>query len=83
MKDMESHEQAFEIQVNFDNAEQHIKVEPEETSDGAAYFKCSISGNAITQLREEPDGKWEQLWGSLDHTSVNAIGKAIKHNQTL
>lgn len=83
MKRQNPHPEEFEILVNLDGADTAITVKPDETSDGSPYFICDISGNTITQLREEADGSWEQLWGKLDHHAVTLIGKAIKYNLTI
>ncbi|WP_432711888.1 hypothetical protein [Pedobacter sp.] len=71
----------FEVQINIDGTDQTILVKPEETSDGAAYYRCLLQGKQLTQIREDVKGEWEQLWGSLVQAKVNAIGKAIKEKQ--
>lgn len=84
MKDIETKQPEFDIHVNLNGEETAIQVKPDETSDGASYFVCQVSGEVLTQIREEADGSWDQIWGELDHQSLNAIGKAIKqHHQTL
>lgn len=83
MKQQHSHPEEFEILVTIDGTDTRITVKPDETSDGAPYFICDLSGNTITQLREENDGSWEQLWGKLDHHTVTLIGKAIKYKLTI
>ena len=83
MKNHHLHPEEFEILVSLDGSETPVTVKPEETSDGAPYFICDLSGNTITQLREEADGSWEQLWGKLDHHTITSIGKAIKYKLTI
>lgn len=82
MKNQNEHPEEFEIQVSLSGKDTAIRVKPDETSDGAPYFICDVSGNTITQLREETEGGWEQLWGELDEQEIATIGKAIKHNVT-
>ncbi|MBC8984758.1 hypothetical protein H9X96_03100 [Pedobacter sp. N36a] len=77
MKDNKSGPDEFDIHLDIDGADAIITVKPDETSDGARYFICYIDNDRITQLREEIDGKWEQIWGILDHDMVDAIGKEI------
>lgn len=83
MKDPQSQPDKFEIQVDLNGKAQTLTVSPDETSDGAAYFKCKISGKDITQVREEPGGEWEQIWGDLDAEAIQQIGKAIKKHHKL
>nr|WP_121273611.1 hypothetical protein [Pedobacter schmidteae] len=71
------HHQDLEINFNLKGTYQTIQITPEETTDGAAYYNCSVKGKNITQIRKEKEGDWEQIWGELDHQTVNAIGKAI------
>lgn len=82
MGNTELHAQGFEIDVDLNGAAQTIQVVPEETTDGVAYFNCSLSGKNITQIRKEKDGGWEQIWGDLDPQAVTKIGNAIS-NKTL
>lgn len=77
MKKMERNEQGFEISISLNGAHKTIRVNPEETTDGIEYFKCSLKGENITQIRKEKDGNWEQIWGKLDSQTVDAIGTAI------
>ena len=77
MKKVERNEQDFEIIVNLNEGHKTVRVSPEETTDGAEYFKCSLKGENITQIRKEKDGSWEQIWGKLDPKTVNIIGAAI------
>lgn len=77
MGETELHQENFEININLGGANQTINVNPEETTDGVEYFKCSLAGKNLTQVRREEDGNWEQIWGDLDMRTVEAIGKAI------
>ena len=77
MGEIELHQENFEININLGGTDQTIHVSPEETTDGVEYFKCSLAGKNITQIRKEEDGTWEQIWGELDTKTVDAIGKAI------
>ncbi|AOM76242.1 hypothetical protein [Pedobacter steynii] len=83
MKTYQSRPEEFDIQVNLTGSDTCMTVKPDETSDGSPYFICDVSGNTVTQLREEADGSWEQLWGKLDQKEVTLIGKAIKHKLTI
>lgn len=83
MKDPQSQPDKFEIQVDLNKEPQTLTVSQDETSDGAAYFKCRISGKDITQVREEAGGEWEQIWGNLDPEAIKQIGKAIKKHHKL
>lgn len=67
----------FEISITLNGANKTIHVKPDETSDGVEYFKCSEANKNITQIRQEKDGSWEQIWGELDIDMVQEIGKAI------
>ncbi len=77
MGETELHQENFEININLGGTNQTIYVNPEETTDGVEYFKCSLAGKNLTQIRREEDGNWEQIWGDLDMRTVEAIGKAI------
>lgn len=77
MEASEQHSEIFEISVQLSGSVQTIQVKPEETTDGAEYFKCSLNDQHITQIRQEKDGDWEQIWGELNSIDVNNIGKAI------
>lgn len=81
MKDNLSNPDEFDIRLDIDGADTIITVKPEETSDGAGYFVCYIGSDRITQLRQEMDGKWEQIWGILDHWMVDSIGREINLRQ--
>jgi len=78
MTDIEALPPSFEIQLNIKGKEQTILVKPDETSDGARYYNCILDGETLTQIREETDGNWEQLWGTLDQQDVDAIGGKIR-----
>jgi len=73
----EVHQEDFEINIILNGAKKTVKVQPGETTDGAAYFKCSLTNKNITQIRQEKDGSWEQIWGDLENEMVQSIGKAI------
>jgi hypothetical protein len=77
MKKVERNEQDFEIDISLNGGHKTVRVSPKETTDGAEYFKCTLKGENITQIRKEKDGSWEQIWGKLDPQTVNIIGKAI------
>lgn len=77
MGEIELHQESFEININLDGTNQTIHVSPEETTDGVEFFRCSVEGKNITQIRREKDGNWEQIWGNLDTKTVDAIGNAI------
>lgn len=77
METSEQHPDFFEISVNLNGSTQTIQVKAEETTDGAEYFKCSLADQNITQIRQEKDGDWEQIWGNLNPIDVDNIGKAI------
>lgn len=77
MGQSEVHQEDFEINIILNGSTKAIKVKPEETTDGAEYFKCSQANKNITQVRQEKDGTWEQIWGDLDNEMVQSIGKAI------
>jgi hypothetical protein len=81
MADLELHNPAFEIIVNLDGKNKTITVQPEETSDGVEYYICSLNGQQLTQIRQEEDNEWEQLWGELDQQAVNEIGAVIIKNK--
>jgi hypothetical protein len=68
----------FEVTVAIDGVTENIKVIPEETSDGAAYYNCMMHGKQLTEIRETLTGEWEQIWGNLSPSKVNLIGKSIK-----
>lgn len=67
----------FEISINLSGSMKTILVKPEETTDGAEYFECILDDKSITQIRQEKDGSWEQIWGELNHLDIVTIGKAI------
>ena len=81
MEQSEDRRQNFEITIEFNGSIKKIMVKPEETTDGAEYFKCSDEGNLVSQIREEKDGKWEQIWGELDMEMVELIGSAINEHR--
>jgi hypothetical protein len=77
MGELEIHQEDFEITITLNGSQEKICVKPEETTDGAEYFKCNQADKNITQIRQEKDGSWEQIWGALDNASIQAIGAAI------
>lgn len=77
MGQSETHQEEFELNIILDGSKQTISIKPEETTDGAEYFKCRHADKNITQIRQEKDGSWEQIWGELDNVSIQSIGKAI------
>lgn len=77
MEQSEVHQDDFEISIILDGSKKTIRIKPEETTDGAEYFKCIQGNRNITQIRQEKDGSWEQIWGDLDNSIVQAIGEAI------
>lgn len=77
MEKLETHAENFEIDISLNGSVKTIQVQPEETTDGAEYFKCNLDGKNITQIRQEKDGTWEQIWGDLNNLDVVNIGKAI------
>lgn len=81
MKDYESRPDEFDIHLDIDGADTIITVKPEETTDGGLYYICYIGPDRITQLREELDGEWEQIWGILDHWMIDSIGREINQRQ--
>lgn len=79
MADLELHNQEFEINVALDGSEQTIRVQPDETSDGVEFYNCFTGEDKITQIRLDEEGTWDQIWGELEQTEVDAIGKAIQN----
>lgn len=78
MKEPELSQSSFEINVSLSGSNKTIIVYREETSDGLSYFVCKENNETITQLRENVEGHWEQLWGVLDQQSIDLIGAEIK-----
>lgn len=83
MGDLELRNPDFEITVNLNGNEKTIIVQPAETSDGIEYYKCNSTEQEITQLRQDEDGKWEQLWGTLSLPEIDAIGTVIAQKKAL
>ena len=77
MAELELNNPEFEIQVVLDDTSKILSVKPDETSDGVAYYNCMQDGKQLTQLRLDEEDNWEQIWGDLDQTEVDAIGTAI------
>jgi hypothetical protein len=81
MADLELNNPEFDIVINLDGQSKTIRVKPDETSDGIEYFVCKSGDDEITQIRQDEDHKWEQLWGELSDEEVTAIGEAIEQKQ--
>jgi hypothetical protein len=79
---MNSPKTDFYIIAEIDGQEKHIKVITLETTDGIPYYSCLIGEDEITQVRKETYGKWEQLWGDLDTSTVENIGSQISEKIT-
>lgn len=77
MEQSEINQEEFDISIVLNGSKQTINVKAKETTDGAEYFQCSQSGKNITQVRKEKDRSWEQIWGDLDNSTIQEIGKAI------
>lgn len=75
---MDSAQVDFNITVLINEEEKHIKVVQLETSDGGPYYSCLNGDVELTQLRNETYGKWEQLWGNLDDSTIQRIGQKIE-----
>lgn len=80
MENLEIQPEEFDIKISLNGSMKTIQVKPEETTDGVEYFKCNLEGKNITQIRQEKDGSWEQIWGDLSNIDVVNIGKAIAAN---
>lgn len=77
---MQPTEQSFELLISglFDG--RTITVEPRETTDSIPIYHCYVDGKNISELRQEPAGKWVQIWGDLSAEIAQQIGEAIaKH----
>ncbi|MCX2480048.1 hypothetical protein OQY15_13190 [Pedobacter sp. MC2016-15] len=81
MADLELHNPEFDIVISLGGQSKTITVKPDETSDGVEYYKCKSGDEEITQIRQDEDHKWEQLWGDLSDEEVAAIGEAIEQKQ--
>jgi hypothetical protein len=82
MTDLGKHNPQFNIEVSLSGQPETIVVQPQETSDGVEYFICLRGEEQITQIRKEGQDKWEQMWGELSESDVDALGKEItKQNQ--
>jgi hypothetical protein len=77
MADLGTRNPEFDIEVSLNGQQKNIHVKPDETSDGVEYFICFDDENELTQIRLETEGNWEQMWGELSKTDVDAIGEAI------
>ncbi len=58
---------------------QVVEIQPNETTDGAAYYSCIADNHMIVQLRLNEHGKWEQIWGDLSQSEINQLGSAIQN----
>lgn len=74
---MQPTEQSFELLISglFDG--RAITVDPRETTDSIPIYQCYVDGKNVSELRQEPAGKWVQLWGDLPTDDVQQIGEAI------
>ena len=70
-------DKSFVIEVTVNGKPRQIQVQADETTDGIAFYKCSVNDKEITQIRKEGE-RWEQLWGEINSDEVTAIGKAIE-----
>ena len=77
MAELELNNQQFEIEANLNGANKRLSIKPDETSDGVAYYNCSLDGSQLSQIRLDEESKWEQIWGDLEQSEVDAIGAAI------
>lgn len=59
---------------------EQILVEPVQTTDGVPIYNCLLETKPITQLRQDTDGGWIQVWGTLDKETIQSIGEAIEHH---
>jgi hypothetical protein len=74
---MENNKKPFTIEATVNGKSQQVQVATEETTDGVDFYKCSINGTEITQVRKEVEG-WKQIWGDLSQEEVNNIGIVIE-----
>lgn len=77
---MQPTEQSFELVISGQFDGQPLIVEPHETTDNIPVYHCYIDGKNISQLRQEPAGKWVQIWGDLSAEIAQQIGEAIAKN---
>ncbi|QNL52629.1 hypothetical protein H8S90_21440 [Olivibacter sp. SDN3] len=69
---------SFEIEAIINGIPQKVTVKTEETTDGVPYYVCSIAGEQVSEIRNDIDDTWLQLWGNLDKQSVKSIGEEIE-----
>lgn len=82
MADLGTRNPEFDIEVSLNGQHKNIHIKPDETSDGIEYFICFEDEKEITQIRLETEAQWEQMWGELSESDVQAIGEAItKHEK--
>ncbi len=74
---MEKAGETFEIHIAGQFDDKPVTIRPEQTTDGVPIYQCSVEGTPIGQLRREPSGKWEQLWGNLPQDTVQHLGEVI------
>ena len=72
----DSGDRIFDVRAEVNGKEQRLQIKLTETTDGVPYYICLLNNREVSQIREE-DGKWKQLWGSLNTTEIQAIGEAI------
>ncbi|WP_134089119.1 hypothetical protein [Olivibacter sp. XZL3] len=72
---------SFEINAEIGGTAKTLRVEQQETSDGAPYYVCFDNDQHIAEIRKESNDHWVQLWGELDEPSISAIGKAIEQKE--
>ncbi|KEQ30799.1 hypothetical protein [Pedobacter antarcticus] len=77
MADLETNNPTFEIAVKLQQNEKLIKVQQDETSDGVPVFKCYSDGKMLTEIRQDHEGTWDQLWGELEQEDINRVGESI------
>lgn len=81
MADLEMNNPSFKINVSLKKGESMLKIRPDETSDGVSIFKCYAGEDMITEIRQDHQQEWSQLWGKLEQEDINRIGAAIlKYN---
>lgn len=74
---MEHAENSFELSIAGQFDGRPLAIETDETTDGISLYYCYLDGDTISQLRYEPTGEWEQIWGNLSPVAVQQVGEAI------
>ncbi|MEH6306668.1 hypothetical protein RYH73_13515 [Olivibacter sp. CPCC 100613] len=72
---------SFNIKAHIQGAEKTLRVDQQETSDGAPYYSCFDKDQQLAEIRKEESNEWVQLWGELDQASLISIGKAIEQKE--